>query len=478
MIMTKAYEAEEKELFYNYLNSNLLPYPTKTNSDGDYFINTQGIELIIRPECNQHCSYCYIANYGKELYPDHLNKEQTLKNVDLFLDYIFVVRKNFPKTIELFAGDLFFDDIYFDILDLIEKYIKEIKKVHADYFKEFQNMVIGCPSNLSWVYNSPEKVKKYRKYYHYFIDNYNIFLNLSWSTDGLYATDSREQKELTQEYFDNIFQFCCEFNVGFHPMIAAENIKSWCKNIDWWYEMFKKFDRVRPEGYFQPYLLEVRNDNWTDEDLEYFKKFLKHCMDLRLKLVGNDINKLAHHLLVGTGENGNLPFAAGSDPLCLHSLWNSDPNKGMMGCSAQQLFHLNCTNLSVAFCHRTSYPVFTAGYFITDSDNQHIIDFKPQNLSAYLTMRSTNPRCFPICSKCELLDICKQGCLGAQFEHSGELYMPIPSLCKFFKVKYETLVKLYHEYGITKIGYQNNWLDERFTYLKNKSKEFGFKDDE
>lgn len=56
--------------------------------------------------------------------------------------------------------------------------------------------------------------------------------------------------------------------------------------------------------------------------------------------------------------------------------------------------------------------------------------------------------------------------------------MPIPSLCKFFKVKYETLVKLYHEYGITKIGYQNNWLDERFTYLKNKSKEFGFKDDE
>ena len=40
MIMTKAYEAEEKELFYNYLNSNLLPYPTKTNSDGDYFINT------------------------------------------------------------------------------------------------------------------------------------------------------------------------------------------------------------------------------------------------------------------------------------------------------------------------------------------------------------------------------------------------------------------------------------------------------
>ena len=58
-------------------------------------------------------------------------------------------------------------------------------------------------------------------------------------------------------------------------------------------------------------------------------------MDLRLKLVGNDINKLAHHLLVGTEENGNLHSPAGSDPLCLYTCWNSDPNKSMMGCSAQ-----------------------------------------------------------------------------------------------------------------------------------------------
>ena len=51
----------------------------------------QGIELIIRPECNQKCEYCYIARYGKELYPmEHrLNNEQIIERLDAFLDYVF-----------------------------------------------------------------------------------------------------------------------------------------------------------------------------------------------------------------------------------------------------------------------------------------------------------------------------------------------------------------------------------------------------
>ena len=62
------YKEQERDLLKLYLDTALLPYPTNSNSDGDYFLNENGFELIVRPQCNQHCSYCYIANYGKELY--------------------------------------------------------------------------------------------------------------------------------------------------------------------------------------------------------------------------------------------------------------------------------------------------------------------------------------------------------------------------------------------------------------------------
>ena len=33
-------------------------------------------------------------------------------------------------------------------------------------------------------------------------------------------------------------------------MISAENIDTWCENIDWWYDMYDKFQLAAPGGYF------------------------------------------------------------------------------------------------------------------------------------------------------------------------------------------------------------------------------------
>ena len=67
-----------------------------------------------------------MANHGKELYPTTLNKEDTLKNIDLILDYVYNVRKNFCYNIALFAGDMFNDEIFFFFIYLLEKYLKPI----------------------------------------------------------------------------------------------------------------------------------------------------------------------------------------------------------------------------------------------------------------------------------------------------------------------------------------------------------------
>ena len=77
----------EKELIEFYLNTELFPKYKKNSNLMN--LNKNSLELIIRPECNQKCEYCYITQHGKELYPQRLNKEETLHNIDLILDYVY-----------------------------------------------------------------------------------------------------------------------------------------------------------------------------------------------------------------------------------------------------------------------------------------------------------------------------------------------------------------------------------------------------
>ena len=53
---------------------------------------------------------------------------------------------------------MFYDDIFFDILDLLEKYFIIIKKEDPDIFE--LPTVISIPSNLAFVYDYPEKAEK------------------------------------------------------------------------------------------------------------------------------------------------------------------------------------------------------------------------------------------------------------------------------------------------------------------------------
>ena len=55
--MYNNYSTQEKELFNYYLDNDAFPIP---NNDKILNINKHGLELIIRPNCNQTCEYCYI----------------------------------------------------------------------------------------------------------------------------------------------------------------------------------------------------------------------------------------------------------------------------------------------------------------------------------------------------------------------------------------------------------------------------------
>ena len=55
------------------------------------------LELIISPECNQNCKYCYIAKFGKDLYPleERVNQTDTINNLKVLLSFLEDKKDNF-----------------------------------------------------------------------------------------------------------------------------------------------------------------------------------------------------------------------------------------------------------------------------------------------------------------------------------------------------------------------------------------------
>ena len=162
----------------------------------------------------------------------------------MLLDY-FIKHKVFVPRWEIYGGDLFHDGIFWDLLDVfVEKY-DYIYSIEPSLFKKFGanregHIEIIVPNNMSY-FESLEQKEKLFKRYEDLRDNHRITLGFSWSTDGKYAVDSREKKDLSDEYWNSMLAFCKSLLAGLHPMISPENVKNWCENYDWWLEVHEKF---------------------------------------------------------------------------------------------------------------------------------------------------------------------------------------------------------------------------------------------
>jgi hypothetical protein len=52
----------------------------------------------------------------------------------------------------------------------------------------------------------------------------NVHLILSYSSDGLYASNIREKHPLSNEFIENVFTLMYDCQWGAHPMISYESI--------------------------------------------------------------------------------------------------------------------------------------------------------------------------------------------------------------------------------------------------------------
>ena len=469
---------QEKELFKFYLNSNLFneknkaeyliqnkeieeikkTYTVCTERPHSHYMN---IELVVRPHCNQNCTYCYIAQHGQELYPENerVNNETILKNLDSLLDFIYNQQGLFIGDYELFAGDMFYDNLYFDLLDIFYKYLViEAKKYPRLYdIHSRDQMQIAAPVNMTFVYDD-NKVARYDEYYRKFRE-IGVVLWLSGSTDGAYAVNTREQKTLPDKYFDKIFEFCAKYGYGFHPMVAAVNIKNWVKNYDWWKAKYAEyqFDIIDGPKCFLPMMLEVRNNDWDEESIDDLLKFIDYIYEDRFDMNERDPYKMARHLWLGDGSDHSKHQLDAYDPLLLHV---EDPNAQGILCTLQTTLHIALNNLGIIAGHRLAYKQFTAGWFIQNENNK-IIDIEPHNVNLFMTLMDIRRRNMPKCNNCIYQPFCIGGCSGAQYENTGELFHPNFSTCCMLRAKYAFLVYKYEQNGVLDAAIKNNFVPDR-----------------
>ena len=446
MITTSVkFQQEENELFKSFLNN--YEFPLKR------------VEFIIRQECNQKCDYCYITQFGKELYPEHYTNAQILHNLKLTMDY-FKTNKFHINNYELFAGDLFYDNLYFDILDVMFPYLQEEYSYVFDP-KDYCRIVI--PTNGSFI-TDEEKVKRIKEYNKKFIENH-IYIHFSLSTDGPYATDQREHKNLNDEYFNKFFEFAKETDAGFHPMISSWNSKFACDTYDWFKQKLLEY------GCFQytPFMLEVRNNDWTPETIEDYRKFLKHIFDDRLMDCHNDIDTFAYTMFCGDGANNTIPKEiCNGDHIRLIPITSFDRDSNRISCAMQSMIHIRLGDLAIVPCHRTCYNHLIGGFLVKNKEDNKIIDIIANNATSYIQMKSFNPVFAPKCFKCKYSDICLKGCLGSQIETYGDYAIPVKSVCDFFEAKYSYLIKLYYDSGTLQSAKKQGILDKTIEKVVNR----------
>ena len=117
-----------------------------------------------------------------------------------------------------------------------------------------------------------------------------------------------------------------------------------------------------------------------------------------------------------------------------------------IGCSYQSSIQLRLGDLNIMPCHRTSYPHLMLAKFNVENDK--ITGLKAQSPELWIGSFATDGNTYPYCEQCGIKNLCPKGCHGAQLETTGDMFTPIPSMCRMEHYKLKGMIKAYKKIGI------------------------------
>lgn len=397
------FQKENDELLLSFLSKTFY----RGFRDPDKYPNYSTVEIYLDPACNLKCKYCYLNRFGKDLYNVPNVTPETLKN-NARIAIKFLEDIGFKGRLEIFAGEPLVKDY---VLDIIEEATDRLKTVAL------------IPTNMTFLLS-----EYYRERVEKLLSEKKI--NLSASVDGKYLQNLNRPglHNLGDEFWDDCFSFAKKWNIGFHPMIYSNGIELWQKNFLWFMEQFKKYgiDPVQ-----NLYLLEVRNQEWNANQVRELYKFMRFLVSYSFhNIAGGDLDRFTEFILKHRGFN-------------ILSNWMTRCGRGL-GCSIQASLTIRIGDLAIVPCHRTSYNYFIAGYLKLDKDK---IRIEAKNPELFIAINSAESSLFPYCESCLINKLCSKGCLGSQYEVTGDVFTPIPTVCMLEHGKIVGLIDGFKDVG-------------------------------
>lgn len=449
--MFNEFEQEQNALLEKLVFEGIYPKLVKQQRhiilDG---VNEQSflLELFLTPTCNKHCTYCYLQEHKNDLYPPEFNDFKLIKkNLRILLNSFIERGYTHLNRIDIFSGDIWHIDFGYEILDIILEYIKSGFKI--------DNFII--PTNGSFLYNDAY-YQKMKNYFEAF-QHYHCNFLLSFSYDGkIVELDNRpfnnnKQNELSQDILTTrLYEFHHLYNCGFHPMVYAETMEKQIENFNWWTEFLKNED-----VYEHVMFLEVRNNNWSDEKIIEYLKWLKYTIEYQ------------YHFLQTTEKNFSLEnflkMCFGFGDITTIKSYNYLPyrlsSNRNASCGLTQGICIRLGDLGICPCHRTAYNKLMIGNFIVE--NNKIVGIKANNPVIAINIWMNGDNSWLKCDACAFKEFCIKGCWGSQFETHREPKYPAPSACEHGYAKQLFLIlnylKLINQNNLTElISWKNNLL--------------------
>lgn len=426
------YNDEQKELFKSYLNNHVYKY-WKSNEKLEY---NQGLELILTSVCNTKCTYCYYKNFGKQLNdPCVSTKDNILKNAKKLFEWM--LKENMtPNSIDIFSGE-----------PLNLPYIDDLMNMIIDYMP---NVHITIPTNGTYC-RSDKSIEKVEELLNKWNEKTHVFLSMS--VDGKYLdNDTRtmiDGKLYDDAFYDRLFKFIKRHKLAVHPMVGPKGIDKWCDNLDWYVENLSEYlDCNKAFALSRIYLLEVRNPDWTDNELKHLVKFCHYLTNRAFEFYNKDKYEFVDNFLLGDLD---CNFYSGITSVMPRGL----------GCGIQQEFAVRLGDMKLVPCHRTSYEGYNACTLKIDDD--YNIDYELENENMYMMMMNFNAKYATKCCDCPINALCSYSCLGCNFEVNHDFFTPVDSVCKLEFTKLYALID-----SLNKIGALDVLIDK----LKSTSHEY------
>lgn len=418
------------------------------------------IELFVTPHCNQHCEYCYLQKHKNDLYPiEAQDNKIIISNMRKVLDYYLERNFKIPR-LDLFSGEIYGYPFGNQIFDILLEYLD--KGLCIDF--------ISVPTNGSFAFS--KDILKVLDGYIYKFSQRNCRLNFSISYDGpvldsLSRPLNNNNIVKDEAYLTRLCKFMRKNILGFHPMIAPNNIEQQIDNYKAWTKLIQENFPVQDplENYGLIMQLECREHGWTEDKIVSYLKWLKFLIDTDLDVYFQGNKKDFARFLNKDCKVSTLLKERGMNP---SGDW--DPyfpytygwNNARLGCSLGIMLDIRLGDLAIVPCHRTSYPKYTLGHYELDEEGK-ICGVSCNNLPLASSIYVTSFMSKPVCCNCAMNDICTRYCMGANHEQTGELYYPDEDNCNLQKAKvifcYYYMKKLDIEYK-TDLGQVANKLKQ------------------